>query len=887
MERVWSTLRRGISAQSILMFVLTVFIAALLWATFGNQTSASAITPVANWKGETIIYDGHQYYSAPEAKAGDSHGLPQGTHLYVHVTQPTGAAKTQKAFIIYFTPGVDPPTATSASYVEYDYSSSKVFSNPQGAKTIALTVKGEEASVSSCSVDGIGWIICPIAVFLADGMDTIFNIVSGFLAVQPSIIGDPNNDLYVAWNIMRSIANIAFIIVFLIIIYSQLTSVGVSNYGLKKLLPRLVVASVLVNLSFFITALAVDISNILGYSLQDIFIQIRQETFNIDNDTWSDSTTAWADVTGFVLGGGAAVGGVVAFSIASAGSGGVIYLLLPLLVGLILTILFVLLILAARQAIIIILIVIAPLAFVAYLLPNTEKWFDKWRDLFMTMLIFFPAFSLVFGGSQLAGGIIIQNATNVLMMIFGLAVQVAPLVITPLLLKLSGGLLGKIAGLVNDPRKGLMDRTKNWSKDRAEMHRLNSLKKPGTVNPFRRIAQGLDNNSRRVKDRTSQYQTENDNRYHNTDGYARIHENTFAANQEKEFIEQGHKAHIQNAVNSRGSDLHMQNVRLEAMKANVDSANKETETQLDEYRSGRVAVTGELTNLVNSLRTSHEEVALSAIRRKSANDVTDGDWSARFISEDHLQIIAGGVGGQKAANVALASAIAAEGKAHVENVSAARALADHFKLNVTQRDALARNDRTVPITGTDSSGNTRTFDVANDAYLREVAIVDTVKAAPYGMGANIIMQSNNNDFAQFRDAIAGAMEAGNWEAKGSYFDGETRDALKQGAVTRDYLKQRAAEFLVNGKLSADVMAGNHKNTLALYIETAQDLRNGTIVVPEDKYASGNLDPTTGLGSVDLALERVKKSAETAYDDVRIEPRLGDRKDLIKEIKDNF
>jgi uncharacterized membrane protein YhaH (DUF805 family) len=77
-----------------------------------------------------------------------------------------------------------------------------------------------------------------------------------------------------------------------------------------------------------------------------------------------------------------------------------------------LTLLFILLIMAARQALIIILIIVSPLAFVCYLLPGTEKWFKKWRDSFLTMLVFFPAFAVVFGGAQLAGIIIIQNASG-------------------------------------------------------------------------------------------------------------------------------------------------------------------------------------------------------------------------------------------------------------------------------------------------------------------------------------------------------------------------------------------------------------------------------------------------------------------------------------------
>ena len=86
----------------------------------------------------------------------------------------------------------------------------------------------------------------------------------------------------------------------------------------------------------------------------------------------------------------------------------------------------------------------------------------------MTMLMVFPMFSLLFGGSQLASYIIIQNTDKISVVILGLLVQAAPLAITPFLLQFSGSLVGKMAGMLNDPKKGLVDRSRNWSKDRAE-----------------------------------------------------------------------------------------------------------------------------------------------------------------------------------------------------------------------------------------------------------------------------------------------------------------------------------------------------------------------------------------------------------------------------------
>lgn len=442
----------------------------------------------ASWNNDTILYAGHQYYGPVVTKQGDSIKLPKGTTYYTYTAIDSNGNPGNKAYVIYFAPGLDPGKENAATYAEYDLNG-RVFSNQSNKKAISLNPQGEESAYeSSCNVSGIGWIICPVTVFLAKGMDWIYGVIQKFMTVQPLNVNtsSPDNSLYEAWGYMRNIANIAFVIVFLIIIYSQITSIGISNYGIKKMLPRLIIAAILVNLSYYITALFVDVSNTLGASIAEAFKNLRLRIFHITNDTVSPNLLSWESLTGAILGGSvASLGAVIGVGSVLAATGGtitgLIFLLLPSLLGLFIAVLIVLLILGARQALITILVVISPLAFVAYLLPNTEKWFKKWRETLTTMLIFYPAFSVVFGGSQLAGSIIIQNANSILMVVLGMITMVAPLIITPLILKFSGGLLGKFAGFMNNPKKGLLDRTRNWSKDRAEIEKYNAL---GNVNKY-------------------------------------------------------------------------------------------------------------------------------------------------------------------------------------------------------------------------------------------------------------------------------------------------------------------------------------------------------------------------------------------------------------------
>lgn len=719
MERFGSAPHRRLFQRSpmrtIFSFVLAVLVTVFLWTTVASQTT-NAQAATAKWNGASLTYNGKQFIEAGKAERNQFPGISEGAPYFMSgSTTTTGSANGPRdVFILYFSPGVDPPAATSAEHVKFRYTpSSKTYSNPQERQTV--TLEGEHgAETTSCAVEGVGWIVCQLTSFLATGMDWVFEAISGFMEVQP-LSTDRDSGLYLAWDMMRNIANIAFIIAFIIIVYAQVTGVYAGTYGIKKLLPRIIIAAILVNISYIICALAVDLSNILGYELQNIFIELRNQIAEAAGASWAVDTGStkgmWANVTGFVLSGGTAglALGVGAFSFIAASGGtimGAIYLLLPALVGLLIALLVVLLILAARQAIITVAIVIAPLAFVAYLLPNTEKWFEKWRSLFMTMLIFFPAFSVLFGGAQLAGTLIIQNASSINVLILGMIVQVAPLVITPFLIKFSGSLLGRVAGLVNNPNKGLLDRTRKFSDQRAAFHRDRGISgmKNGRPNELRRknfmrqASRRANNLGKNFEQKANNAKLAAENSYQGSRGYMRHHENAAHHETEKEALHAHHSAHIEqqratagSALNTRtrkletekqglenaqtrtklmteqfradqSSDLHMNSLRTENAKVQLDEATAHNARVMDEYKSGRLAKTGEADTLMREMKEStirgsaEKQGQVSAqfeIQRAVATAMTDTS-----IARDALRNIAAGVGGDIGKTRARAQAVA-------------------------------------------------------------------------------------------------------------------------------------------------------------------------------------------------------------------------------------
>lgn len=297
---------------------------------------------------------------------------------------------------------------------------------------------GGEEEKNSCGVDGIGWLVCPLMSFAGSLGDASYSAISYFLSIDKEIFKEQSNGgLGQAWSFFRDIANAVFAVIFLWVIFSQISNVGVSNYGIKKILPRLIIGALLVNLSFYICQLAVDLSNILGFSLKGVL-----------EGAASGVSTQSAEVGTFNT--------LIVDGLALVGIGLFIFLAvsIPTIMALLLALLVVLVILIVRQAAVILLIAISPLAFAAWLLPNTENLFKKWVSMFRGLLIVFPVISLLYGAGKLAGAVLAAVGTDdpnnpkETMQVAALAASILPLGATPFVLQSSLNSLGNIGAKI-------------------------------------------------------------------------------------------------------------------------------------------------------------------------------------------------------------------------------------------------------------------------------------------------------------------------------------------------------------------------------------------------------------------------------------------------------
>lgn len=315
-----------------------------------------------------------------------------------------------------------------------------------GQAAVDKTQAGENKP--NCAVDGVGWIVCPVMTFIGKITDAAFTLIANnFLELETDLLTGARP----IWDQFRNIANVMFVVAFIIIIYSQITGIGITNYGIKKLLPKLIIVAVLVNLSFIFCQIAVDLSNILGYGTNAFF-----QSSILTSPDETDTTNGWGPVIGGILAGGMAAA-LVALSFS-----------FPALLASFLAIVLILFILVARKALIILLVIVAPLAFVAYLLPNTESWFKKWWKMFFSLLMLFPVIGIVFGASSLASEIISKadSGGDFLWKVVALAVQALPLFAVPTLLKGSLSAIGSIGTKIGNVAGGQMSSAKKGYSDR-------------------------------------------------------------------------------------------------------------------------------------------------------------------------------------------------------------------------------------------------------------------------------------------------------------------------------------------------------------------------------------------------------------------------------------
>lgn len=315
---------------------------------------------------------------------------------------------------------------------------------------------------ATCTGGALGWMLCPLVDVFTDVINTTAGFLNNLLFISP--IGS-NTSLQSIWGTFVGIANLLLVIAFLVVIFSQATSIGLSAYGIKKMLPRIIAAALLINLSYFICTIALDITNIIGGTVGGMV-----QSFIPDGSTLSDTTVlhrsdSWASWIKVAL--AASVVGAIAAAV------GAIAFIVPILLSAAFAVLSIFLVVILRQVIIILLIIIAPLAFAAMVLPNTESLFTKWQKTFVNMLVMYPVIMFILYGSQLVGALILASkstAASGTAWIFdlssGVAMTAAPAGLLYMFVANQNKLMNMVTGGIGKLAKAARKSTTGWAKEK-------------------------------------------------------------------------------------------------------------------------------------------------------------------------------------------------------------------------------------------------------------------------------------------------------------------------------------------------------------------------------------------------------------------------------------
>lgn len=287
-----------------------------------------------------------------------------------------------------------------------------------------------------------GFFWCPGINMLTEVFDTITGMITGGLkwtilvdtrASSEHVNKDPHHIIYNTWSSVLSVANIVMIIGFIAILYSYaLNSNNVAKaYNVKTLMSRLIIVAIATNFSFYICAALADLSNIAGVGIYDLI-----------RDTIPGNGDGPFSISGLGTAISVVVGATILIVLA--------YMSLHLVI---LSLIIILALITLRQIALLMLVIVSPLAFACYLFPNTAKWFTKWWNYYIQLLIVFPLFTAVWASSRLVASVLeLTHQSNLITTVLS---AVTPLLAIIPIFKMSGGLMSKMTN-------GLQKRASKW-----------------------------------------------------------------------------------------------------------------------------------------------------------------------------------------------------------------------------------------------------------------------------------------------------------------------------------------------------------------------------------------------------------------------------------------
>lgn len=343
---------------------------------------------------------------------------------------------------------------------------SSVFITPSQQVYAAASTSSTQQEVPGldCPVFDLSFAFCPIIKGMAFAVAQLDTFINSQLSVgTPGASDDPNQIFcnrnsqgnakktctayYQAWNSVRNIALGLMVIAGIIVLIAQSLGFEILDaYTIRKVLPRLLICAVGITLSWQLMQFFVTLTNDLAFGIRYLIYQPFADLPN-------------ATITG---GGTKAVSSLLALTAINAlGWVG----LMTYIGTAMLAVLVAALVLILRQMIIILLIIFAPIAIVAYVLPNTQKVYKLWWDSFSKALLMFAIIAGLIAVGRVFASVSALSSSNPIAQLAGFAAYFLPYFVIPATFRFAGGAIRQIGGFVNDRSRGGFDRLRKARAD--------------------------------------------------------------------------------------------------------------------------------------------------------------------------------------------------------------------------------------------------------------------------------------------------------------------------------------------------------------------------------------------------------------------------------------
>lgn len=314
----------------------------------------------------------------------------------------------------------------------------------------------------------ISKIACPMVTAADTAIQKIEEVFGGMMIIDVADVFGSSNDqgleqsenakaYYQAWNVFRTLAVMIIVLTGIFMVVSEAMGFGfVDAYTIRKLLPRLLIALLVIAVSWWLLMAVIQFFNNLTIWTATLINYPFSSIPEPNASAWT-AVGQWAFITGLL----ATVGPLV----------------ILLYAGTVLVAIFAATaVLIIREIIIILAVVMAPFFIAMFIVPNLEKLGSLWRGVLLVLLVMGPIFMAIAESGSVVYKIVgSKDPTGILA---SLSLLLPLFLIIFLFIKI-GGFAGSIIGFANDKTKGVFDRLSNARK--SEMGRRGEAAKKGEL----------------------------------------------------------------------------------------------------------------------------------------------------------------------------------------------------------------------------------------------------------------------------------------------------------------------------------------------------------------------------------------------------------------------